>query len=111
MKPKVLTENEINEILTKVTEQEIEECNAHILTPLKEMLLVSGSPGGAMVKDLEGNEYLDCTSQAWTLNVGYVNPDVIYATQLQAERLTHVRFGYPTIPRIKLVNKLTQIAP
>jgi len=111
MKPKVLTENEITEMLTKVTEQEIEECNAHILTPLKEMLLVSGSPGGAMVKDLEGNEYLDCTSQAWTLNVGYVNPDVIFATQLQAERLTHVRYGYPTIPRIKLVNKLSQIAP
>ncbi len=111
LKPKVLTENEIAEMLTNVTEEEIEECNSHILTPLKEMLLFSGTPGGATVKDLDGNEYLDCTSQAWTLNVGYVNPDVIYATQFQAERLTHVRYGYPTIPRIKLVNKLSEIAP
>ncbi|MFX0168757.1 MAG: aspartate aminotransferase family protein [Candidatus Hodarchaeota archaeon] len=111
MKPKVLTENEIIEMLTKVTEQEIEDCNAHILTPLKDMILASGVPGGAVVKDHEGNEYLDCTSQAWTLNVGYVHPDVIFATQFQSERLTHVRFGYPTVPRIKLVNKLSQIAP
>jgi 4-aminobutyrate aminotransferase-like enzyme len=68
-------------------------------------------PGGSIVRDIQGNEYLDCTSQAWTLNVGYVNPDVVYAAQFQAERLTHVRYGYPTVPRIKLVNKLSQIAP
>ncbi|MFW9831697.1 MAG: aspartate aminotransferase family protein, partial [Candidatus Thorarchaeota archaeon] len=111
MKPKVLTENEITEMLTKVTEEELAECNSHILTPLKEIVLASGTPGGAIVYDIHGNEYLDCTSQAWTLNVGYVHPDVIYATQFQAERLTHVRYGYPTIPRIKLVNKLAQIAP
>ncbi|MFX1508662.1 MAG: aspartate aminotransferase family protein [Promethearchaeota archaeon] len=111
MKPKVLTEAEIADLLTKVTEEEVEECKSHILTPLKEMILTVGTPGGATVKDIDGNEYLDCTSQAWTLNVGYVNPDVIYATQFQAERLTHVRYGYPTVPRIKLVNKLSEIAP
>ncbi len=111
MKPKVLTENEIAEMLTEVTEEEIEECKSHILTPLKEMILATGTPGGGIVMDIQGNEYLDCTSQAWTLNVGYINPDVIYATQFQAERLTHVRYGYPTVPRIKLVNKLSQIAP
>lgn len=111
MKPKVLTEEEIVDMLTKVTTQEIEECNAHILTPLKEILLTQGIPGGAVVKDSEGNEYLDCTSQAWTLNVGYVHPDIVFAAQFQAERLTHVRYGYPTVPRIKLVNKLSEIAP
>ncbi|MFX1562201.1 MAG: aspartate aminotransferase family protein [Promethearchaeota archaeon] len=111
MKPKVLTEDEITEMLTKVTEEEFKECEAHILTPLKEIILESGVPGGSIVRDTQGNEYLDCTSQAWTLNVGYVNPDVVYAAQFQAERLTHVRYGYPTIPRIKLVNKLSQIAP
>ena len=111
MKPEVLTKDEIEEMLTKVTEQEIEECNTNILTPLKELILATGIPGSAIVKDIDGNEYLDCTSQAWTLNVGYVHPDVIYATQFQAERLTHVRYGYPTVPRIKLVNKLSEIAP
>lgn len=111
MKPSVLSEEEIAELLTKITKEEIEECEAHILTPLKEIVLFSGVPGTAIVKDIEGNEYLDCTSQAWTLNVGYIHPDVIYAAQLQAERLTHVRYGYPTVPRIKLVNKLASIAP
>ncbi len=111
MKPEVLTENEIIEMLTAVTEEELNECNAHILTPLKEIVLASGTPGRATVKDIHGNEYLDCTSQAWTLNVGYVHPDIIFATQYQSERLTHVRFGYPTVPRIKLVNKLSKIAP
>ncbi len=111
MKPKVLTENEIKEMLTKVTEEEIIEYKKHTLTHLKDTILASGTPGGATVKDTEGNEYLDCTSQAWTLNVGFVNPDVIYATQFQAERLTHVRYSYPTVPRIKLINKLAQIAP
>ena len=111
MKPEVLTKAEIEAMLTKVTEQEIEECNTNILTPLKELILASGVPGSAIVRDIDGNEYLDCTSQAWTLNVGYVHPDVIFATQFQAERLTHVRYGYPTVPRIKLVNKLSEIAP
>ena len=111
MKPKVLTENEIAEMLTKVTEDEISEYKLYSLTHLKDTILATGTPGGATVKDTEGNEYLDCTSQAWTLNVGFVNPDVVYATQFQAERLTHVRYSYPTIPRIKLINKLAQIAP
>ncbi len=111
MKPQILTEEEISDLLTKVTEEEIKACESHILTPLKEIILASGEPGGAVVRDIQGNEYLDCTSQAWTLNVGYVNPDVVFAAQFQSERLTHVRYGYPTIPRIKLVNKLAKIAP
>jgi 4-aminobutyrate aminotransferase-like enzyme len=110
-KPTVLTEKEIADMLTKVTDEEFKEAKSHTLNELYETILATGVPGTAIVRDIKGNEYLDFTSQAWTLGVGFVQPDIVYAAQFQAERLTHVRFGYPTIPRIKLINKLSQIAP
>lgn len=110
-KPTVLTEKEITDMLTKVTDEEFKEAQTHTLTQLYDTILATGVPGTAIVRDLRGNEYLDFTSQAWTLGVGYAHPDIVYAAQFQAERLTHVRFGYATVPRIKLINKLAQIAP
>ena len=61
-------------------------------------VLVGGE--GCHVTDINGNSYLDCTSQAWSLALGYNHPEVIEAAVAQIRTLGHVRAGYPTIPRL-----------
>ena len=109
--PQVLSIEEIRAMLTEVTEQEFEEAKGHSLTRLKRQILFEGTPGGALVRDTDGNEYLDCTSQAWSLNVGYCQPDVLATVMEQMRHLTHVRYGYATIHRVKLLNRLPKLFP
>lgn len=109
--PQVLSDEEIKSLLSQVSDEEIAQARQFSLTPLKSAILYRGEPGGATVHDYEGNTYIDCTSQAWTLNVGYCNPDVLAAAVEQMKYLTHVRYGYLTIPRIKLINRLSTLFP
>jgi 4-aminobutyrate aminotransferase-like enzyme len=109
--PEVLTEEEVEQILTQVTGEEIAQARERSLAPLKEQVLFEGVPGTAIVRDSTGKEYIDCTAQAWTLNSGYCNPDVLFTVAQQMRHLTHVRYGYPTIPRIKLINRLSELFP
>ena len=109
--PQVLSEEEIASLLSQVSEEEIAQARQFSLTPLKSTILYRGEPGGAVVHDYEGNTYIDCTAQAWTLNVGYCNPDVLATVAEQMTYLTHVRYAYPTIPRIKLINRLSTLFP
>jgi hypothetical protein len=109
--PQVLTQEEIRSLLNDLTGEEVEQARALSLTPLKREILYEGVPGGAIVRDVTGREYIDCTAQAWTLNVGYCHPDVLAAVAEQMRHLTHVRYGFPTIPRIKLINRLAGALP
>ena len=95
----------------KLTAQQIAELQQYIgygaawLGPV----LVEGS--GCRVTDIDGNSYLDCTSQAWSLALGYSHPEVIEAAVAQMRTLAHVRAGYPTIPRLLLAKKLADLCP
>jgi 4-aminobutyrate aminotransferase-like enzyme len=109
--PQVLSHDEIREMLTRVTEEEFAEAKTHSLVHLKRQILYEGEPAGAIVTDTNGNQYIDCTSQAWSLNVGYCHPDVMAMVAEQMHHLTHVRYGYATIPRIKLLNRLPKLFP
>jgi len=84
--------------------------------------LMSGSVGGglpiiiesgkgAVVKDTNGKEYIDCTSQAWSYNIGFSHPKVIAAVKEQVEKICHVRTSFGTIPKLVLAKKLGGIAP
>ncbi|HIP97591.1 MAG TPA: aminotransferase class III-fold pyridoxal phosphate-dependent enzyme [Anaerolineae bacterium] len=110
-KPQVLSEDEIREWFGGVTDEEFALARKRSLTPLKDEILFQGIPGTALVKDTTGKTYIDCTAQAWTLNSGYCNPDVLAAVTEQMKYLTHVRYGYPTVPRIKLINRLAELFP
>ncbi len=98
-------------MLTEISDEEVERARANSLTPLNPEVLFEGLPASAVVRDIEGNEYIDCTAPAWTLNVGYCHPDVLAAVAEQMRYLTHVRYGWATIPRIKLINRLPQLFP
>jgi 4-aminobutyrate aminotransferase-like enzyme len=84
--------------------------------------LLSGSVGGelplqiakargASFWDQHGNEYIDCTSQAWSLNVGACHPQVIAAVKEQLNYFTHVRTSFETMPRVMLTKRLAELAP
>ncbi len=72
-------------------------------------VLVGGE--GCRVTDINGNSYLDCTSQAWSLALGYNHPEVIEAAISQIKTLAHVRAGFPTVPRLLLAKKLADLCP
>jgi 4-aminobutyrate aminotransferase-like enzyme len=73
------------------------------------VLIESGN--GAVIRDINGKEYIDCTSQAWTFNVGVGHPKVIAAAKEQIDKITHVRTSFETVPKLMLLNKLGNIAP
>jgi 4-aminobutyrate aminotransferase-like enzyme len=66
---------------------------------------------GASLTDVHGREYIDCTSQAWSLGVGGCHPKVISAVTEQIKYLTHVRTSFGTIAKLLLTKRLTDIAP
>jgi 4-aminobutyrate aminotransferase-like enzyme len=73
--------------------------------------LVVESGHGAVFKDIDGKEYIDCTSQAWSLITGYNHPRIIDAVKRQLEQLTHSRSTFYTVPQLLLAKKLSEISP
>ena len=100
----LFSRDEILSLISELDDAELEGIDKKSLTPLYDEILVSGE--GPRVKDRDGKVYLDCTSQAWSLSIGFANPDIAMDVSEQVSRLTHVRYGFPTMPRIKLINKL-----
>ncbi len=61
--------------------------------------------------DVDGREYLDLTSQAWSNNIGASDPRVVEVANEQARDLTHLRSNYDSIPQLVLASRLTATAP
>lgn len=76
-----------------------------------ELPLMIAKARGASFWDPQGREYIDCTSQAWSLNVGACHPKVMAAIKEQLNYFTHVRTSFETMPRIMLSKRLAEIAP
>src|SRR4030042_1512761 len=73
----------------------------------KHLMIGGGTRGGPIlhhgsgvrVWDLDGKEYIDCTSQSWALYLGYCNVEIWDAVNEHARSLTHVHQGFDTLPR------------
>jgi diaminobutyrate-2-oxoglutarate transaminase len=65
---------------------------------------------GATLKDVDGNTYVDFMAGISVLNVGHSNPQVVEAVKRQLDKLTHA-LDIPTPERIRLIEKLVEIAP
>jgi 4-aminobutyrate aminotransferase-like enzyme len=76
-----------------------------------EMPLMISKARGASFWDPTGKEYIDCTSQAWSLNVGACHPKVMAAIKEQLNYFTHVRTSFETMPRVMLSKYLAEIGP
>lgn len=66
---------------------------------------------GSLVWDDQGREYLDCTAQAWSNNLGATDPRVVNAAITQLREIAHARTNFNTPVQLKLTAKLREIAP
>jgi 4-aminobutyrate aminotransferase-like enzyme len=100
------------EQLYGMTAEEIRACQQHLM-------IGGGTRGGPVlhhgqgvrVWDVDGKEYIDCTSQSWALYLGYCNQEIWNAVDAHSRRLTHVHQGFDTLPRFALARRITQLAP
>jgi len=74
--------------------------------------LVAESGSGCIVKDVDGNEYIDFNSGIAVLNVGHSHPRVVQAMKDQAEKLLHYSWtDFYYKPLVDLAEQLTEITP
>ncbi len=66
---------------------------------------------GATVWDINGKEYVDCTSSYGVALFGHCHPRIVEAIQKQAERLISCHAGYYNDKRADFLQKLTAITP
>lgn len=66
---------------------------------------------GSHVWDDQGRKYLDCTSQAWSNNLGANDPRVVEAAIAQLRQITHARPNFNTEALLQLTAKLREISP
>ena len=67
---------------------------------------------GALIKDVDGNEYIDFATGISCLNVGHGNPEVVKAVREQLDKYLHLCFHVtPYEPYVRLAEKLSTIAP
>jgi 4-aminobutyrate aminotransferase len=74
--------------------------------------LVAKRARGAIVEDVDGNEFLDCSAGIAVASTGHCHPEVVAAIQKQAAELIHMSgtdFYYEQMPQ--LAARLSKIAP
>jgi 4-aminobutyrate aminotransferase/(S)-3-amino-2-methylpropionate transaminase len=70
------------------------------------------SARGAMLRDVEGKEYIDFAGGIGVMNIGHCHPEVVAAIKEQAGKLTHSCFMVnPYESAVNLARKLCQITP
>ncbi len=66
---------------------------------------------GALVWDINGKEYVDCTSSYGVALLGHSHPKIVAAVCAQAEKLISCHAGYYNEKRTEFLQKLTSITP
>lgn len=70
------------------------------------------SAKGAIIKDVEGNEYIDFAGGIAVMNVGHSHPKVVAAIKDQAEKFTHTCFMVnPYYTAVRLADRLARLTP
>ncbi len=67
---------------------------------------------GAIIEDVDGNEYIDFAGGIGTMNIGHTRPEVTKAIVEQAEKFTHTCFSVMMYePYIELAERLIKLTP
>ncbi|MHA1829545.1 MAG: aspartate aminotransferase family protein [Candidatus Heimdallarchaeaceae archaeon] len=66
---------------------------------------------GAVLKDIEGKEYIDCFAGIAVSNVGHAHERLVKAATEQMSKLIHTSGRFYNIPQTLLVEKLAEITP
>jgi acetylornithine/LysW-gamma-L-lysine aminotransferase len=75
----------------------------------KPVVLTRGK--GALVWDVNGKEYVDCTSSYGVALLGHAHPKIAEAVCKQAEKLISCHAGFYNDVRVEFLQKLTKITP
>ncbi|MCW4015562.1 MAG: aspartate aminotransferase family protein [Candidatus Bathyarchaeota archaeon] len=75
----------------------------------RDLVLTRGK--GALVWDIDGNEYIDCTGSYGVAVVGHCHPKVVKAVQKQVETLIACHASFYNDSRSILLEKLIGLAP
>jgi len=75
----------------------------------KPLVLVEGKD--TIVRDAEGNEYIDCLSGISVVNAGHCPDRLVRAGQEQMAKLIHCSGLYHNIPATLLAEKISEITP
>ena len=102
-------------VLEKIYEIKKEDIDSYA----RHLMIGGGTRGGPVlirgkgcwVEDIDGNKYIDCTSQSWALYLGYANDEINDIVYEHSRNLTHVHQGFDTLPRFTLAKKLAELAP
>jgi LysW-gamma-L-lysine/LysW-L-ornithine aminotransferase len=95
-----------------VNEKEIMETEDKIMAQTfskRDLTITKGK--GALVWDINGNEYIDCTGSYGVAVVGHCHPKVVDAVQKQVEKLIACHASFYNDSRSILLEKLIKIAP
>jgi adenosylmethionine-8-amino-7-oxononanoate aminotransferase len=88
----------------------------HPFTQMKDWMaeepLIIESGHGAILRDVNGREYIDANSSIWTNLHGHQHPKITQAIKDQLDKIAHSSFlGQSNGPAIQLAEKLVAIAP
>ncbi len=75
----------------------------------KPLVLTRGK--GATVWDINGKEYVDCSSSYGVALLGHCHPKIVEAVKAQVEQLISCHSGFYNDKRAEFVQKLVQITP
>jgi acetylornithine/LysW-gamma-L-lysine aminotransferase len=75
----------------------------------KPVVLTKGK--GELVWDINGKEYIDCSSSYGVALLGHCHPKVVSAVQAQVEQLISCHSGFYNDKRAEFVEKLVKITP
>lgn len=64
---------------------------------------------GAIVSDIDGNDYIDCVAGIAVNNIGHCHPHVVNAIKAQAEELIHTSNLYYTEIQALLAERITKL--
>jgi LysW-gamma-L-lysine/LysW-L-ornithine aminotransferase len=95
-----------------VNEKEIVELEEKIMANTfakRDLTITRGK--GAVVWDINGNEYIDCTGSYGVAVVGHCHPRVVEAVQKQVEKLIACHASFYNDARSEMLEKLIRIAP
>jgi acetylornithine/LysW-gamma-L-lysine aminotransferase len=95
-----------------VNEKEIVDAEEKIMANTfskRDRVLTRGK--GALVWDINGNEYIDCTGSYGVAVVGHCHPKVVEAVQRQVETLIACHASFYNDARSELLQKIIRLAP
>jgi acetylornithine/LysW-gamma-L-lysine aminotransferase len=95
-----------------VNEKEIIEAENRLMANVfakRSVVITRGK--GALVWDINGKEYVDCTGSYGVALLGHSHPRIVEAIYRQAERLISCHAGFYNDKRTEFLQKLTAITP